>query len=71
MSKYTRDPGAEGFGIYLVFWFGDASACRPTALEGWTPPGARELECKLKEMLSDQQRLKISVCVVDVSKPRR
>ena len=23
IAKYTRDPGAEGYGIYLVFWFGD------------------------------------------------
>ena len=22
IAKYTRDPGAAGYGIYLVFWFG-------------------------------------------------
>ena len=69
VSKYTRDPEAEGFGIYLVFWFGDASGCHPTVLEGWTPSGPRVLKSKLTEVLSDQQRSKISVCVVDVSKP--
>ena len=69
VCKYTRDPGAEGFGIYLVFWFGDAIRCHPTALEGWTPPGPRELESKLTELLSDQERSKISVCVIDVCKP--
>ena len=69
VKKYTRDPGAEGFGIYLVFWFGQDSGCKPMALEGWVPPGARELESRLTELLSDPEKYRISVCVIDVSKP--
>ena len=30
IAKYTRDPGAAGHGIYLVFWFGHTEECRPT-----------------------------------------
>ena len=30
IAKYTRDPGADGYGIYLVFWFGITEHCRPT-----------------------------------------
>ena len=69
VKKYTRDPGAEGFGIYLVFWFGQDSGCEPMAWEGWVPPGARELESRLTELLSDSEKYRISVCVIDISKP--
>ncbi len=67
--KYTRDPGADGFGIYLVVWFGQDCPCKPTALEGWVPVNADELEVRLREQLSGPDRSRISVCVIDVSKP--
>ena len=69
IAKYTRDPGADGYGIYLVFWFGDAEGCRPTPRSGPKPKSAAELEKSLLETLSDHERRKISVCVIDVSKP--
>ena len=69
IPKYTRDPGASGHGIYLVFWFGGASGCSPTKLEGWTPPNAQAVMEKLTELLSDQERQMISICVIDVSRP--
>ena len=68
IPKYTRDPGAKGYGIYLVFWFGDADGCNPTKLEGWTPPNAAAVKAKLTELLSDQERHMISICVIDVSR---
>ena len=68
LPKYTRDPGADGFGIYLVFWFGQHCRCKPTALNGWVPASARELEARLREQLSGPERSRISVCVIDVSK---
>ena len=67
IPKYTRDPGAAGYGIYLVFWFGDAVGCNPTKLEGWIPPNAAALKTKLMELLSDQERQMISICVIDAS----
>ncbi len=69
IAKYTKDPGANGYGIYVVFWFGDTSRCRPTRLSGWTPPNAAALELKITETLSEQERQMISVCVIDVSQP--
>ena len=68
IAKYTRDPGADGYGIYLVFWFGDAEGCRPTPRSGPKPKSAAELEKALLETLSDHERRKISVLVIDVSK---
>ena len=63
IGKYTRDPGAAGYGIYLVFWFGDTDGCRPTKCSGWSPTSAEEVGRKLRESLSDQERRLISICV--------
>jgi len=68
LRNYTRDPGAAGFGVYLVFWFGHHCRCKPTALKGWVPTNAGELEARLREQLSGPERSQISVCVIDVSK---
>ena len=68
--KYTRDPGAAGYGIYLVFWFGDTEKCRPTKCSGWTPKTAEEVKWRILESLDDRERRLISVCVMDVSTPK-
>ena len=69
VPKYTRDPGTDGYGIYLVFWFGEAEQCRPTPRSGPIPKCAAELQTSLRDTLSHSERRKISVCVIDVSKP--
>ena len=71
IAKYTRDPGAEGFGIYLVFWFGDTSVCRPTKCGDWSPKTADEVRQRLEESLPIGEKDLISICVVDVSDPPR
>ena len=70
IAKYSRDPGAEGYGIYLVFWFGDIEECRPTPGPNLTPQNAEELKSGLLDTLTEGERRKISVCVIDVSKPQ-
>ena len=67
IAKYTRDPGAAGYGIYLVFWFGDTEKCRPTKCSGWTPKTAEDVRLRLEQSLDDREASLISVCVVDVS----
>ena len=67
IASYTRDPGADGYGIYLVFWFGDTEHCRPMPGHGAPPKGALDLENQLKDTLSANERRRISVCVIDVS----
>ena len=71
IADYTRSPGASGFGIYLVFWFGDIPSCRPTKRGDWRPKTATEVRQKLEEALSDREKGLISICVVDVSVPPR
>ena len=70
IAKYTRDPGAEGFGIYLVLWFGDIEECRPRKCAGWTPKTAEDVKLKIEQSLDDREVNLISVCVVDVATPR-
>ena len=69
IAKYTRDLGADSYGIYLVFWFGDTEHCRPTPGEGRRPKSATELEKRLLDMLSEDEKRKISIYVIDVAKP--
>lgn len=69
IAKYARDPGADGFGIYLVFWFGNTEHCRPTPGEGAPPKSADELATRLQQTLSEEERRKISICVIDIAAP--
>jgi len=65
IAKYTRDPETDGYGIYLVFWFGREHRQPPG--EGTLPQNARELQERLLNGLSADQKRKISVCVIDVA----
>ncbi len=67
ITKYTRDPGADGYGIYLVFWFGTEGCQMPPS--GKRPTSAHELRERLLDTLSADEKFKISICVIDVSKP--
>ena len=65
IKKYTREPESGGLGIYLVFWFG--AKYMQAAPDGRRPESPKELKLLLEEPLNTEQRLKISVCVIDVS----
>ena len=65
IAKYTRDPGAAGHGIYLVFWFGKAfTRVSPSGRRLETP---HELQEQLKATLSEEETHRISVRVINVS----
>jgi hypothetical protein len=67
IKKYTRDPRAHGYGIYLVFWFGANKTQPPPS--GLRPHTAKELEKRLRATLSSDENRKISTRVFDVAKP--
>lgn len=67
IKQYVRDPEADGYGIYLVFWFGEGYTQAPP--EGKLPDSALELRERLTATLSPEEARKISVCVIDVSSP--
>ena len=70
MARYSRDPGADGHGIYLVFWFGDTKNCSPLRTEdGLSPSTAEEMENHLCSKLLPKEKNKIRICVIDVAKP--
>ena len=67
IAKYTSTPGTDGYGIYLVFWFGKERT-QPSP-SGTRPANAKELKERLEATLSPDEARKISVCVIDVSRP--
>ncbi len=67
MGHYVRDPGTEGYGIYLVFWFGGKGM--PVAADGGKRPGsAQELEGRLRATLKPDERQFIGIVVMDCSR---
>ena len=66
IARYTTDPDTDGYGIYLVFWFGKD---RTTPPSGTRPANAQELKEQLEATLSCEQARKISICVINVSRP--
>ena len=67
IAQYTIDPNTDGYGIYLVFWFG--KDLTPPPPSGTRPANAKELKKRLEATLSPDEARKISVCVIDVSRP--
>ena len=67
IAKYTRDPGAGEYGIYLVFWFGKEHCQSPES--GPRPGSAGELETRLRDTLSPEEARMIKICVIDVAGP--
>lgn len=65
VARYTRDPAAEGYGVYVVLWFGGQQSM-PMPPRGSRPRSACELRKMLRKGLGDDERLKISIVVFDV-----
>ena len=67
IGQYTTDPATSGYGIYLVLWFGpDETKPSPG---GPRPATTEELQEMLEKDLTDEQARKISVIVLDVTRP--
>ena len=70
IAKYTTDPATGGYGIYLVLWFNsEVESCPPHPKDRDRPSTPDELESRLNESMSHEQRRTISVVVLDVTKP--
>ena len=67
IAHYAQDPATDGYGIYLVFRFGEGG---PPPPDGPPTRSAGELEARLTESLSAEEARRVSVCVIDVSRPR-
>ena len=71
MAKYTTDSATEGYGIYLVLWFADPDKPISRSPDGVRPSSPDELRQWLERDLSPEEARKISVIVMDVTKPGR
>ena len=70
IEQYANDPATGGYGIYLVFWFGTPNTPRPP--DGGAAPNRPDaLRERLEALLTEDERRRISVRVIDVSAPPR
>ena len=69
MAKYTTDPATEGYGIYLVLWFADLDKPISRSPDGVRPSSPDEFRQWLERDLTADEARKISVIVMDVTKP--
>lgn len=66
IARYTRELASDGYGIFLVFWFGGTG--QPVAGDGGTmPKTALELQQRLQNTVSVESQNKIAVLVIDCS----
>jgi hypothetical protein len=71
LQGYTAEAGAEGRGIYVVFWFGVEVEPTPGRPGGSArPTTAENLEAMLIRDLSPELRARTGVIVFDVSDPK-
>lgn len=68
LEKYARDHEADDYGIYLVFWFG-SKFTRLHPEGGKRPETPEKLQELLEQSLDNEERKRISVCVVDCVGP--
>jgi len=68
---YARDANAEGLGVYLVLWSGEAKGRKmPKLPVGISrPTTAAELESSLVSLVPEADRCRLFVVVVDISEP--
>lgn len=66
---YTRDPKAEGYGIFLAFWFGREREM-PKPPNGISrPQTAHKLENELNSLIEEESKHRLAAVVIDVSPP--
>ena len=72
-AKYAVDWRAEGRGVYIVLWFGEVpDNPLPGHPDCLVPPGTPgELRRMLVDRLSEAQRGRIDVFVIDLSRPKK
>jgi hypothetical protein len=67
-SLYARDWRADGYGVFLVLWFGEKVAKRLTASpDGVRPATPDVLKVMLEERIPPERRAKIAVFVLDLT----
>lgn len=68
IDKYSRERSSDGYGVYIVFWFG-LHKLPPAGDGGKKPKTAKELQDRLSATLPQDLKNKITVLVIDCVKP--
>ena len=69
IDQYTTDPATDRHGIYIPLWFGLENHKIPPPPVGRRPTTAEELQQRLVQDLTADEARKVSVLVLDVTKP--
>lgn len=71
IENYARDWRAFGRGVYLVLWFGNVTKKKLTKHPNGLPPPKTpaDLRLMLEDQLTEAERLRIDVVVLDLSRP--
>lgn len=70
IAQYVHAPKSAGHGIYLVLWFGENSKLKSPPSRELKPTTPDELKAKLEAQLTEEERGKVFVRVLDVSWPK-
>ena len=71
LQGYSADEGSDGFGMYLVFWFGNDTTPTPARPDGTDGPRwAIELESILMGDLSPDLSARTDAIVFDLIEPQ-
>ncbi|RIA21320.1 hypothetical protein DFO61_3743 [Ectopseudomonas oleovorans] len=69
ITQYAYAPKSAGHGIYLVLWFGDSKKLKSPPKGKPKPSTPHELRAQLESQLSEEERKRVFVRVLDVSWP--
>ncbi len=69
IAQYVHAPKSAGHGIYLVLWFGDSKKLKGPPNKKPKPSTPDELRVQLEAQLSEEERKRVFVRVLDVSWP--
>lgn len=68
IARYSREHASDGYGVYIVFWF--YKDPMPVAGDGGNKPKTpQELQQRLTDTVPKELKNKITVLVIDCSKP--
>lgn len=67
INQYTTDPATSGYGIFLILWFRADKTIPPPKSHRPTTPD--DLNRQLESQLTPDEKRKISVVVINVTKP--
>jgi hypothetical protein len=70
IEQYAIDPKADGYGIYLVLWFGSKDTQKAND-GGEKPTSPEELKTRLEAQLNREERERIFIRVLDMTHPNQ